>query len=72
MNDEKMLLQLLQRTTDPDEELFDNRGPGSPVLFVDLGSLNMTDAIDVIVAEPFVVLPRVSETIYVPAPEEIQ
>jgi hypothetical protein len=72
MKDEKLTLQLRRRTSESDDEFFHDSEPGSLVLFVDLGTLNATDAIDVIVAEPFVVVPRVSEVSYVPAPEEIQ
>ena len=72
MKNEKKLLQLLQRTSQPDDQLFREGERSVPVVFVDLETLTATDAIDVIVAEPVVVLPRVSERIYVPGPEEIQ
>ncbi len=72
MKDEKKPLQLLRRTSEPDDQLVGDSKQGVPVVFVDLETLTATDAIDVIVAEPVVVLPRVSERIYVPGPEEIQ
>jgi hypothetical protein len=42
------------------------------VLFLDLGRVDVSDTIEMIVDQPFVVLPRVSEQMFVPAPEEIQ
>ncbi len=72
MRNEKKLLQLLQRTSEPDDQLFREGKYGFPVVFVDLETLTATDAIDMIVAEPVVVMPLVCEVTYVPAPEEIQ
>ena len=72
MKDEKMLLQLLQRTSENDDTFSSEHEFGSPVMFVDLGSLTVTDSIDVIVAQPAVIVPRVSERACVPGPEEIQ
>lgn len=71
MKDEKLLLQLLRRTSDDDPPRSGSE-TDSPVLFVDLNELVVTDSIDVIVPLPVVVLPRVSERIYVPGPEEMQ
>ena len=65
MKNEKKLLRLLQRTSEPDDQLFREGESSVPVVFVDLETL-------MIVAEPVVVLPRVFERIYVPGPEEMQ
>ena len=59
MKNEKKLLRLLQRTSEPDDQLFREGESSVPVVFVDLETL-------MIVAEPVVVLPRVFERIYVP------
>ncbi len=55
MKDDKKLLQLLQRTSDPDHQLFREL----PVV-LDLETFT--------VAEPVVVVPRVCELTYVPGP----
>ena len=72
MKDEKKPLQLLQRTSEPDDQLLGNSKQGIPLAFVDLKMFTATDAIEVIVAEPVVVLPLVCELTYVPAPEGFQ
>jgi hypothetical protein len=72
MKDKKKPLQLLQRTSEPDDQLLGDSKQGVPVVFVDLETFTLMGAIDVIVAGPVVVLPRVHELTYVPAPRELQ
>ncbi len=72
MKDKKKPLQLLQRTSEPDDQPLREGEHGFPVVFVDLGTFTVTDEIEVIVAEPVVVMPIVCELTYVPAPEELQ
>ena len=67
MKYEKKPLQLLQRTPEPDDSK-----QSVPVVFVDLETFAAMGTIGVIVAEPVVVLPRVHELTYVPAPEGLQ
>ena len=69
MKDEKKPLQL-RRTSEPDDQLVGDSKQGVPVVFVDLETFTATDAIDEI--GPVVVLPRVHELTYVPAPRELQ
>lgn len=54
----------------PDDQLLGDSKQGVPVVFVDLETFTATDAIDEI--GPVVVLPRVHELTYVPAPRELQ
>ena len=54
----------------PDDQLLGDNKQGVPVVFVDLETFTATDAIDEI--GPVVVLPRVHELTYVPAPRELQ
>ena len=68
----KKLLQLLQRTFEADDPRFREFEHGVPMAFIDLGSFDEPETIDVIEAEPVVVMPRVYELTYVPAPEELQ
>jgi len=67
MKYKKKPLQLLQRTSEPDDSK-----QSVPVVFVDLETFAATGAIDVIAAEPVVILPRIHELTYVPAPEGLQ
>ena len=72
MKDEKKPLQLLQRTSETDGPLPGDSKQDIPVVFVDLETFTATGAIGVIATRPVVVLPRVFELTYVPAPEELQ
>ncbi len=72
MKHEKKPLQLLRRTSEPD----DSKQSG-PVVFVDLETFAATGALDVIVAQSVVaqsvvVLPLVCELTYVPGPDGLQ
>ncbi len=62
MKDEKKRLQLLQRSSETDDQLLGDSKQRIPMVFVDLE----------IVTEPVVLLPLVCELTYVPAPEGLQ
>ena len=62
MKDEKKRLQLLQRSSETDDQLLGDSKQCIPMVFVDLE----------IVTEPVVLLPLVCELTYVPAPEGLQ
>ncbi len=70
MKDDK-LLQLLLGTSESDDQLLVEGELGVPMIF-DLETFTATDTIDVIEAEPLVVMPIVRELTYVPAPEGLQ
>ena len=67
MKHEKKPLQLLRRTSEPDDSK-----QSVPVVFVDLETFAETGALDVIVAQSVVVLPLVCELTYVPGPDGLQ
>ena len=64
MKEEKKPLQLLQRTSETDDQLLGDSKQRIPVVFVDVDLE--------IVTEPVVLLPLVCELTYVPAPEGLQ
>ena len=72
MKDDKKLLQLLRRTSEAEEQYVREIEHGVPMAFVDLGTFNTPEKIDVIEAEPVVVMPRVCELTYVPGPDDLQ
>ena len=71
MKNDNKLLQMLQRISEPDDQLLDDARFSTPVIF-DLEAFTATDTIDVIEVEPLVVVPIVRELTYVPAPEGLQ
>ncbi len=56
MKDEKKPLQLLQRTSETDDQLLGDSKQGIPVVFVDLETFTATGAIGVIAVEEPVLL----------------
>ena len=64
MKDEKKRLQLLQRSSETDDQLLGDSKQWVPVVFTDLEASTA--------AESVVLLPLVCEMFFVPAPEGLQ
>jgi len=75
MKDEKKQVELLLRTSEPDDSFCPKGERGAPALLLEdpeVRTEERENVIEVVEAETVVILPRVTERVCVPAPEGLQ